>query len=1212
MRRSGSAGMKANGWRWTVCAALMLVQPIAAAMPEIPRLRILGPAEGLPNTHVTALEIDRDGHLWVGTADGLGRYDGVEFRVWRHQPEEADSLPGNNVQALHVDARGRVWVSTEGSGMSVLEPGRDGFRHYRRAQHPRMGSDDVFAIASHGDDVWFGTYGGGVHRLAPDGRIVRHARALGAGLPSDNVFSLAIDADGTVWAGTDRGLARHDGGGFAPVELPEGAAGTTVLSLLPEEAGLLVGSTHGFFRLTAGGDWETPPWTKGLRFPNGGLAVARDPGGGYWMGRQRGAWRIDAGGKLVPILHDGTMVGATRPVESLRITAEGGVWMSVPGYGLGYLRSDWRRLGSLTAAQGAAARSAAAEGGGESGQPRGAWLAGGLYRAIGAARSAGVWLSGAAGSLEHLDTRSGEIALYPLPALTGKLPVSALLEDRDGRVWIGQRSGALSRWDPATGALRTWLSADDRDPTLDAPLDGLAQAADGSIWSSHLGLGVQQRDGASGRLLRQTRADGALGLESGDNKALGIGADGQPWLANARGLLRWAPERQRFVAVEGVDGARIHTFAFDGEGRLWLHRLAALERHVREGPAWRLERRLSARDGLPAVESTGLAVDAQGRVWLATRRGMLRIDPQRSQVRMLDVRDGLVGQEFLDRALALSADGVLVGGMAEGSVSLLDTTRPDPPPRTARLVLRRIEVTRGEQLLALPTAGGFELRPDDHDLRVGVRLLTFDSPLGSRYRSRLEGFDADWTDQGDNSERVFSTLPAGGYRLRLQAFDAAGNASEEMVLAFRVLPPWWRSGAGLALFALAGLLLAAGLAVAYRDRLRRRTAWQLAEHKRELAEQASLAKTRFLATLGHEVRTPMTGVLGMSELLQTTALDERQRGYVEAIQRAGSHLLRLVNDALDLARIEAGRLELERQDFDLRQLADEMVALMAPMARRKGLEFECRFALPEGHTRYRGDPVRLRQILLNLLGNAIKFTERGRVVLHVTRAQAPAKPGLRFEVADTGPGIGPQHRERLFRRFEQGEGARTRARYGGSGLGLAICRELTVAMGGVIEVESEPGAGTRFIVELPLPEAEPAMERPEAPARPAAAGRRPLKLLLVEDDPTVAEVIGGLLRARGHQVTHVPHALAALAEAASAPFDLALLDLDLPGLDGISLARQLRAQGFPGPLLAVTARADADAESEARQAGFDRFLRKPVARDVLVEAVEQAMPAVAP
>ncbi len=437
----------------------------------------------------------------------------------------------------------------------------------------------------------------------------------------------------------------------------------------------------------------------------------------------------------------------------------------------------------------------------------------------------------------------------------------------------------------------------------------------------------------------------------------------------------------------------------------------------------------------------------------------------------------------------------------------------------------------------------------------------------------------------------------------MQGRTADGIWSASQTLRFQVLPPWWLSPWGLSLLALLTVCVIAAAILLYRRRLRRLNAWQLAVHKQEVAEQASLAKTRFLATLGHEVRTPMTGVLGMSELLLKTSLDLKQRSYTESIRRAGAHLLRLVNDALDLARIESGRLELDVEPFSVRQLVAEVEALMAPLAQERGLRFSLEIGLL-GDITASGDCTRIRQILLNLLNNAIKFTERGVVGLKLTTLGS--YQGLRFEVADTGPGINAEQKARLFQRFEQGDGARTTSRYGGSGLGLAICQELAIAMGGQIEVISRLGAGTRFVVDLPLRwvASNAALGGETAHAETAV---EPQRILLVEDDPTIAEVIVGLLQAQGHSVVHAPHGLAALTEAADNTFDLALLDLDLPGLDGFALARQLRVFGYDMPLIAVTARADEVAEPSAQEAGFDSFLRKPLTGDMLAATIAEAL-----
>ena len=1172
---------------WWLLLFCLLSASAPAAVPEIPRFRLLGAGDGLPSTTIPALARDRAGHLWIATWDGLARYDGVGFKVWRHDPADPASLSGNVVQALHIDARDRIWVATENGGLSMMGPDRAGFRHYRQAQYPQMGSDDVFAIASRGDEVWFGTFGGGLHRMAADGRITRFVAAEGSGnLPSDNVLSLAFDAEGALWVGTMGGLARYAGGRLQRQSLP-GGDGLIIYSVTADGDAMWVGASDGVHRWTPAGGWVSPPWSPMFARPNALIAMTSDGQGEYWLASQGGLWRTEGDRAPAPVNYDAQNTGIGRVLQAVLALPDGGLWVPVPTRGLAYLRSDWRRIAAFSSAQG---------------------LGGGLYRGLSQAGADGIWIASSTGKMERLDTRSGHVV--PLPhhaARLGELRLTSVRQDRHGQLWIGHRSG-LIRIDPRTGALQQWGQDGDDAVPDNTSVDWLVEAPDDTLWLVSQMGSVQQRDLRSGRVLRTiVKQEDGGGLP--DIEGIAVAPDGRVWLGGAAGMMVWDATSGRFAAMGAMGGERVYAFAFEHADRLWLHRMSGVEAWRRDGTRWVRERRIGAAEGLPAVESTGLAVDPQRRVWLGTRRGLFRIDPNldgsRALLRNFGVREGLLSQELNDRGLLMTTDGLLASTAADGSVALLDTHVPDPRPVTPNLVLDSLQVSRGDDVLPLRIDQPLVLQPNDHELLVGTRLLSYENPLGNRYRSLLDGFDSGWVDQGNSGERVFSSLTPGRYELRVQAYDAAGNASRELVVPVRVLPPWWRSAWGLALFATAGAVLLAIAAAAYRRRVRRRAAWQLAEHKREVAEQASQAKTRFLATLGHEIRTPMTGVLGMTELLQATPLDERQKGYADAIQRAGTHLLRLVNDALDLAKIEAGKLELQQVEFDLHALIADVVALMGVVAGKRGLAFQDGIAANVPRV-VRGDPLRLRQILLNLLGNAIKFTESGHVSLH---ALPLAPQGVRLVVGDTGPGINAEQQTRLFRRFEQAEGAQTTARYGGSGLGLAICQELAVAMGGQIDVDSAPGEGTRFSVDLPALQvvAGDGEYTPSVAEAELAAQAGPLHILLVEDDAMVADVVASLLRARGHRVTHAPHGLAALAEVVTTVFDMAFLDLDLPGLDGVALARQLRLHGVTTPLVALTARTDAEAEPTARQAGFDDFIRKPVTGDMLADVVARVL-----
>jgi CheY-like chemotaxis protein len=395
--------------------------------------------------------------------------------------------------------------------------------------------------------------------------------------------------------------------------------------------------------------------------------------------------------------------------------------------------------------------------------------------------------------------------------------------------------------------------------------------------------------------------------------------------------------------------------------------------------------------------------------------------------------------------------------------------------------------------------------------------------------------------------------------------------------------------------ALAALLAWAVLS-AWRRRLAHRHQILLAEQRRSLAEQASAAKSQFLATLSHEIRTPMTGVMGMAELLLATPQSTLQREYTETMQRSGGLLLKLVNDALDLARIEVGKLELEPVPFDPRALAEDVASLERAQARAKGLAMELQLAedLP---ARLVGDVVRIKQVLLNLVGNALKFTEHGSVTLSM-HWQGDA---LLCTVSDTGPGIPEENQARLFERFEQDDGPQRRS---GSGLGLAICRELVALMHGAITLHSRPGRGSAFSVRLPLPVAPAAKRRMKVSA--AAVAGRALDVLLVEDDAIVAAVIRGLLEGQGHRVRYAGNGLQALAELAQGSCDAVLLDLDLPGVDGLQVARLIRQGEVDGRrvwIIAITARSGGDEEARSRAAGMDGFLRKPLTGAQLAEVL---------
>jgi len=1168
----------------------MLIAMTAAAAPQpafafasAPYFRTLGAADGLPSSTVWKLAQDRDGYIWIGTADGLARYDGVGFRIYRHSANDAGSLAGNDVAALFVDSRNRLWCGGEDAGLNRLE--RDGsFMHFRHDANiaSSLGGNDVWAI---GEDargaIWVGAYAGGLDRfdVAAKGFVhFRHDAAHGDSLGSDNVLALRGDRAGNLWIGTDAGVdVRGADERFRHVDfsgLP-GSGGINAAVFLETANGMLVGTRRGLVRV--GSDLHAQVVEAERLRDRVVYGVAEDNDGGLWIGTRDGLVRRGQDGHL-EVYTENTAVPGNLPGRKLFDVLrdrEGGMWFASTDGGLAYLAPSWRNFALFRHDPGTSTS-----------------LSDKRTTGLAADAQGLVWAVNLAGGIDRLDAVAGTVERFAERWPAPEKALWSVLADHNARLWVGHGHG-LRVYDLQSGQFRdVAVDAARRDALAPGAVDCLVEGAGGAIWASANGGGVHRIDPLA---LAVQRFDEAAGLRSTDVDQLAFAPDGSLLLASAAGLDRFDAAAQRFVPVPGAPTQRVLAFAFATDGSVWLHTIGALAHFRYANGALQSLEQIGADVGWPSLTAGGMQLDRDGRIWVSSARGLWRVDPATRAIRHFGAGDGLASVEF-NRLPLLNGNGRILGGTLAGIVAfepahITENAALTPPQLDA------ISVRRGGNDIVLDAhAREIDLRWDDRDLRMAMRALSYTNPAAVSYQSRLKGFDRGWIDAGARGEREFSQLPPGKYLLELRVSGADGVwSAANAPLHLRVAAPPWATPWAYAAYA-TGVLFALLLAFrVYRARIRRRHALELAEQQRRFAESASAAKSDFLATMGHEIRTPMTGVLGMTELLLRTPLDGAQRDYAQAIQTSGQMMLRLVNDSLDLARIEAGKLELESKSFDLHALAQEIAALAQPLACAKGLSWEMRVAVDA--PRYvTGDAVRIKQIVLNLVNNAIKFTPSGDIRVELVRADT----AMAFVVRDTGPGIAQSEQVRLFQRFEQVDGPQRRV---GSGLGLAICRELVARMGGDITLDSTVGAGSTFRVVLPLPEVAAPQAAPTAPVATAIAARH---VLLVEDDTTVAAVIVGMLSAGGHHVRHVENALAALSELACAGYDVVLVDLDLPGIDGLALTRMIRLRETASErtrLIGVSARSHGDEESLCLAAGMDAFLRKPVTAAIIEASI---------
>jgi signal transduction histidine kinase/ligand-binding sensor domain-containing protein/ActR/RegA family two-component response regulator len=1138
-----------------------------------PQFRRYGVADGLPSGPVYSVAQDRNGLMWFGSAAGLVRYDGVSFKTFRHSDADPTSLPANATYALFVDCENRIWAGGISSGLISYDQRSGRFRQWQHdeAKPDSLSSNEVWNISETTDGTLWVATDDGLDRMRPDGDGFDHLAldSEGEQAPSfGQTRALLADANGQLWIGARRGLYLRRGDGTitrVPIDPAfQGDVGT-VWHIDGGHGEVRVAVTGGL--LIIGADGVARPVGNGQLDSRRVPSSTRDAQGRLWIGTVDGLL-LDAGdGKLQAIAAQPLLPGGL-PGSKIWQTAldhEGGLWITFEQSSIAYLPPGWNGFARFTHVPDDPAS-----------------LSNIAASAILLARDGQLWVGGENGWVDKLDAATGKVR-HVVRGVRGQ--IVWLAEDSRGRLWIAS-PGELHLFDH--GAL---TPIDLSRAKMTRPVM-LCAAPDDRIYVASWGEGMFVIDPRSQAISPVPLQDPTEGAHFVDQ--IVCAADG-PWYASADGLRRWDPAQQRMALIAGVPRREILTFAREAGG-FWLATRSSLD-HYRyaDGKASRDDRVDISATPFASV-LTDLRIDRSGNLWIFANPGLWQLDKDSRQLKSFGPAQGLTNADFSSGAMAIAQNGMVFAANSGGVVAFQPARFPasvptgSPPP----VVLAALSVQRDGAIQALPRDSSMvSLHWRDRDLRVEMRVASYVNPDANRYRFKLTGFDTSWVDVDHRGERDFAGLPAGDYELEVQAAGPSGVWGH-LATPLRIhvqAPPWTRWWAWV--IYTAALALVGGLGLrAWRNRMAQRYRLHFIEQQRQLAEQASAAKTQFLATLSHEIRTPMTGVMGMAELLLSTPLNAQQHDYAQAMQRSGGMLLKLLNDALDLARIEAGRLELELAPFDPRQLVTDVAQLEQGLALSKGLRFVLQVDddLPE---RVIGDAVRVKQILLNLANNALKFTQRGSVTVRAQRAA----DGLLFSVSDTGPGIPEASQARLFERFEQEAGPQRRA---GSGLGLAICRELADMMGGSIELESRMANGSTFRVRLPLPEPPPA-----ASVTPVG-GARARRILLVEDDAIVAAVLRGLLEQQGHQVCHVDNGLAALAELPHSRFDVVLLDLDLPGVDGFQIARLIRQREGDGrrlPIVPVTARSSSEDEALARAAGMDGFLRKPVTGEQLAAAL---------
>ncbi len=1195
----------------------------------------IGASEGLSQTSVTKTMQDSRGFIWITTLNGLSRYDGYQFITYRYDAKDSTSISDNMVNDIVEDKSGNIWLATQ-NGLSMYQRKTGRFIRFVHDNHnPKSLADNIInALALDDDNLWLATQNGGLDRFDLNSQIFYHhvhSRGDASTLSDNNIHAVFKDAQHNIWVGTGAGglnlynKKQQTFSNFQFHSADEKTAGDIVVCMFEDkESGFWIGTKRDglYFFDRQNKTFKQFKHDKKNTNSLSGNSISglnEDEAGNLWIGTDNAGLCLlnKRSGIFSTYKHDEIDHNSisSNSVYSIYKDKAFNMWLGTFSGGISLYKKSAE---TFTLYQHSSNTKS---------------LSNNYVLDFAEDKNNNIWIGTDGGGLDMFNPKSKIFKSYKEPAegekgIAGNYIV-AVKPDSAGKLWIGTWGDGLSIMNLRTHSFKNFK----HDAANSNSIGGndiyyIFHSRNQKTWISTFNDGLDCFDEKTNTFKHyKFNVDDPGSISSNRIYTMLEDKKGRLWIGTSDGGLDlFDPLTDKFrhfahdEKTNSISNNSVTDIFEDTSGRLWLATLSGLDLFDSANNHFTI---FSKKDGLPSDIIYGVLADNFGKLWISSNGGLSKFDPDRRIFTNYTEEDGLQGDEFKPNSALKDHNGNLYFGGIDGFNEFSPGQILKPAP-FAPLVITSFQVFNKPLSIAKDPEDLSPLKADISDIKsltlsYKQRVFSFEfsaldyaSPERKQYAYFLEGFDTEWNYIGSHHSASYTNLPPGTYHVMLKYRDSRGSWSPvTSPLQITIIPPFWLTWwfEIITVFTILGLVYCVvryrthaiqkqklNLEIQVKDRTERlaqltikeRKSREQAEKAREQAENANKAKSIFLATMSHEIRTPMNGVIGMATLLSNTTLTTEQTEYTEIIKSSGDALLTVINDILDFSKIESGNMELDDHDFSIRDCVESVLDLFIEKASQLNLDLI--YAIePDVPDRVIADATRLRQVLINLVGNALKFTSKGEVFICVAlSASKNDERELSFAVRDTGIGIPKDKLTRLFKAFSQVDSSTTR-KYGGTGLGLAISEKLIGLMGGSIAVTSEPGIGTTFNFTI---KTKAGALQSSTNDDLSALGLENKCILVVDDNKTNLFMLEKQLRQWKYLPFIAKSGQDALAILAGTKVDLVITDLNMPEMNGVMLTRQIK-ENYPGlPVILLSSGDNQQIKEDAKI--FNAILNKPV------------------